>query len=63
MTRNPKKEKKPYHSPSFEQLHARSAKAELEVKGAPEDENVRKMLSVIDRQLEEKKQRKRESRT
>jgi hypothetical protein len=54
VTRVPPAAKRPYRPPSFQFVDAITAKAELEAKGAPQDAQVRQMLALIDKQLEEK---------
>ncbi len=45
--------KKPYTPPSFNELDANAARAELEATGTPKDLGVKKMLSAIDEKLKE----------
>ncbi len=53
MARDRKHAKRPYRAPSFQMFDATAAKAELEAKGEPKDENVQQMLSLIDEQIDE----------
>ncbi len=46
--------KRPYTPPSFKELNANEARAELEATGIPEDPGVEKMLSATDERLKEK---------
>ena len=46
--------KKPYTPPSFKELDANAARAELEAKGIPKVPGVKKMLSAIDEKLKDK---------
>jgi len=54
VVRDAKAAKRPYSPPSFQLVDASTAKAELKAKGASKDVKVREMLSLIDKQLEEK---------
>jgi hypothetical protein len=62
MVRDRKPAKRPYTAPSFQMLDATAAKAELEAKGEPQDQNVRQMLSLIDEEPNSRRQPKIRSR-
>jgi hypothetical protein len=49
VDRDLKVAKKPYKAPSFQVVDAGAAKAELEASGPLNDENARKMLSVLNK--------------
>ncbi len=49
MDRDLKVAKKPYNAPSFQVLDTGAAEAELQATGTPDDENARRMLSVLNR--------------
>jgi hypothetical protein len=56
VVRDVKTPKKPYKAPSFEVLDINAAKAQLDAEiTSKDDEDGRQMLSLIKRQLEEKK--------
>ena len=46
--------RKPYFPPTVAVLDAKTARAKLTSEGVAQDDNVRKMLSVIDKQLGKK---------
>ena len=54
MTSKRNTSKRPYTPPSFKELNANEAKAELEATGIPEDPRVEKMLSATDEKLKVK---------
>ena len=58
MARDLKQAKRPYTAPTFQMLDATSAKAELQAKGEPKDENVQQILSLIDEQPDSRRQPK-----
>ena len=53
MPRKSQAAKRPHDAPSFVVLDASAAKAKLKAKGDPKDAISQKMLSFIDRQLNE----------
>jgi hypothetical protein len=55
VVRDVKGPKKPYSAPSFDVIDINAAKEQLEAKTTPEDVSSQQMLSLIDKQLEEKK--------
>jgi hypothetical protein len=55
VVRDVKGPKKPYSAPSFDVIDINAAKEQLEAKTTPEDVSAQQMLSLIDKQLEEKK--------
>lgn len=53
MAPHSKAAKKPYRSPTYVVIDATAAKASLIVARDPKDKGTRKMLSLIDKQLDE----------
>ena len=54
MSAKPKAAKKPYRVPSVRMLDTRDAQAELKARGDPNDPNVQKMLSLMDKQFNQR---------
>ena len=54
MTSKRNTAKKPYTPPSFKELDADAARAELQAPGIPKDPGVKKMLSAIDTKLKDR---------
>jgi hypothetical protein len=50
--------KKSYKAPSFRVINAETAKAELEAKGEPDDQQVQTMIRKVDQQLSADKRAK-----